>query len=90
LNLEEYRKKIDLLDNKILDLLNERMGLVKKIGTIKSTGRTPIYRPEREKSIIDRLYKLSRNQSGLLSRAAIEAIFLEILYYQYRAGRQLH
>jgi len=78
LNLEEYRKQIDLLDNKILELLNQRMQLVKRIGTIKSSGKTPIYRPEREKSIIDRLHRISRKQSGLLSRAAIEAIYLEI------------
>jgi chorismate mutase/prephenate dehydratase len=78
LNLEDYRKQIDSLDNKILELLNERMEFVKKIGSIKSSGKTPIYRPEREKSIIDRLHQISRERSGLLNRAAIEAIFLEI------------
>jgi chorismate mutase/prephenate dehydratase len=78
LKLEDYRKKIDLLDNKILDLLNERMEFVKLIGSIKSSGNSPIYRPEREKVIIDRLHQISRTNKGLLSRAAIEAIFLEI------------
>lgn len=78
MNLEDYRKQIDNLDNKILDLLNDRMELVKKIGSIKSSRKTPIYRPEREKTIIDRLHRFSRESGGLLNRAAIEAIFLEI------------
>ena len=78
MNLEDYRKQIDELDNKILDLLNERMEFVKKIGTLKSSSKTSIYRPEREKAIIDRLHQISRENKGVLSRAAIEAIFLEI------------
>jgi len=78
LNLEEYRKRIDILDNEILELLNQRMELVKEIGNIKSSNQTNIYRPEREKSIIDRLNKISREHKGLLNRAAIEAIYLEI------------
>ncbi len=78
MKLENYRKEIDQLDAKILELLNERMQLVKKIGHIKSTSKTTIYRPEREKSIIDRLTKFSRENNGILNRSAIEAIFLEI------------
>jgi chorismate mutase / prephenate dehydratase len=78
LNLDEHRKQIDKLDNQILDLLNERMEYVKKIGRIKSTDKTTIYRPERETTIIDRLQRISREKQGLLNRAAIEAIFLEI------------
>lgn len=78
MNLEEHRNQIDKLDDQILDLLNERMKFVKKIGSIKSSGKETIYRPEREKMIIDRLHRLSREKQGLLSRAAIEAIFLEI------------
>ncbi|MCG8309998.1 MAG: prephenate dehydratase [Cytophagales bacterium] len=73
--LEELRKKIDAVDNKLIDILNERMSVIHEIGAFKRTSNTVIYRPEREKSIIDRLYK---NHRGLLNRAAIEAIFLEI------------
>ena len=51
------------------------MELVEKIGQIKKTSNAPIYRPEREKAIIQRLSSLN---SGRLNQQAIEAIFLEI------------
>ena len=73
--LEDLRKEIDKIDNSLIDILNERMAIIKEVGEFKRTNKTAIYRPEREKSIIDRLYK---NHKGILNRAAIEAIFLEI------------
>jgi chorismate mutase/prephenate dehydratase len=76
--LEELRKNIDSLDEKILEYLNKRMDLVSQVGIAKSLSKTNIYKPEREKSIIDRLYKISRSSSGKLNRAAIEAIYQEI------------
>ncbi|MCX2744749.1 prephenate dehydratase [Mangrovivirga sp. M17] len=75
MKLEDLRKKIDKLDDQILDLLNERMEIVNSVGEIKRSSNSIIYRPEREKTIIDRLTKRSK---GLLKQKAIEAIFLEI------------
>ncbi|CAN5206346.1 prephenate dehydratase [soil metagenome] len=75
MNIGNLRKEIDLIDDKLLDLLNERMAIVKSIGDLKNISKAVIYRPEREISIIDRLS--SRNK-GLLNRRAIEAIYLEI------------
>jgi chorismate mutase/prephenate dehydratase len=73
--LQDLRKRIDSLDDQLLQLLNDRMELVKKVGELKRATKTIIYRPEREKQILDRLEK---QNGGLLSRSAIEAIFLEI------------
>lgn len=73
--LDELRKQIDTLDDKIIELLNERMDVVQQVGNLKRTNKSAIYRPEREKAIIDRLAGAS---NGPLNRAAIEAIFLEI------------
>lgn len=73
--LEELRIIIDEIDNKLIDILNERMLVIKEVGALKKSSKTAIYRPEREKSIIDRLFK---SHSGHLTREAIEAIFLEI------------
>lgn len=75
MNLEELRERIDSIDNQLLDLLNERMKVVKEVGDLKRATKTVIYRPEREKQILDRLEKLNK---GLLSPSAIEAIYLEI------------
>ncbi len=73
--LTELRHQIDSIDNEIINLINDRMEIVKKVGDLKRNEQSVIYRPEREKDIIDRLY---RESNGALSRAAIEAIFLEI------------
>ncbi len=75
MTLEELRKKIDRIDDKLLELLNERIKIVQEVGALKHKTGASIYRPEREKAIIERL---SRQNSGPLTEAAIEAIFLEI------------
>jgi len=73
--IDAYRKEIDHLDDQILKLLNERMEKVKEIGKLKQTTGTAIYRPEREKEILDRLKVLNK---GALNSEAIDAIFLEV------------
>lgn len=73
--IDYCRGAIDKIDNKILEALTERMNYVKKIGEIKQTSGTSVYRPEREKEILNRLKKLN---NGYLNDAAIEAIFAEI------------
>ncbi|MDI9857639.1 MULTISPECIES: prephenate dehydratase [Bacteroidota] len=75
MTLEQLRQQIDELDNEMLEILNKRMEVVKHVGELKKTTQTVIYRPEREKQIIDRLAEMSQ---GLLTRPAIEAIYLEI------------
>jgi chorismate mutase/prephenate dehydratase len=72
------RDTLDNLDNQILILLNERMKTVHKVGEVKAKSGGAIYRPEREKAIIDRLESISKEQNGTLTRPAIEALFLEI------------
>jgi chorismate mutase/prephenate dehydratase len=76
MDLQELRQQIDEIDNDILQLLNKRMEVVKQVGALKKTTNSIIYRPEREKAIIDRLASL--NQGKTLNRSAIEAIYLEI------------
>ncbi|MCK5295212.1 MAG: chorismate mutase [Arcobacteraceae bacterium] len=76
--LNELRDTLDNIDNEVLQLLNKRMNTVYKVGELKATSGGAIYRPEREKSIIDRLTTLSKDADGSLNRVAIEALFLEI------------
>ncbi|MCU0448622.1 MAG: prephenate dehydratase [Bernardetiaceae bacterium] len=73
--LAGIRDKIDLIDDQILALLNERMAHVREVGRLKRANGAVIYRPEREKQILDRLGRLN---AGPLNEKAIEAIFLEI------------
>lgn len=74
-NIDDLRLEIDAIDDEILSLLNKRMNCVQKIGELKKSSRTNIYRPEREKAILSRL--INKN-SGLLNKSAIEAIYFEI------------
>jgi chorismate mutase / prephenate dehydratase len=73
--LDKLRFKIDEIDEQILALLNERMQVVADVGAFKSKTGGAIYRPEREKAILERMNSLN---SGLLNATAIEAIYLEI------------
>jgi len=75
MNLNKYRKQIDDIDDEILKLLNKRMIAVKTIGDLKQTTGSAIYRPEREREILDRLKALN---DGYLNDDAIDAIFQEI------------
>lgn len=75
IGLQELRDKLDSIDNDMLKLLNERMEVVHQVGVLKAVSGGAIYRPEREKAIIDRLDDLNE---GKLNRNAIEALFQEI------------
>ncbi|MCE6990270.1 prephenate dehydratase [Dyadobacter sp. CY323] len=75
MELQDLRDRIDTLDDQLLNILNERMELVKKVGELKRSSQSIIYRPEREKQILDRLEKCNK---GLLTRQAIDTIFFEI------------
>ncbi len=74
MNLAELRKEIDTIDDKILELLNNRMEIVQRVGKLKKTEGSSIYRPEREREILERLKK----GTTILNADAIDAIYLEI------------
>ncbi|HGZ70280.1 MAG TPA: chorismate mutase [Nitratifractor sp.] len=78
MTLEEIRKKLDTLDDKLLEIYNSRFELVLKVGEIKNKTKSPIYRPEREKQIIERLKSKNRATNGILTDEAIEALFMEL------------
>ena len=49
--IKNCRKKIDELDRKLVELINERAECAREIGRLKRDTRLPIYEPEREKTI---------------------------------------
>ncbi|MBM2839438.1 MAG: chorismate mutase [Deltaproteobacteria bacterium] len=75
-DIGELRKKIDDVDDNILELLNRRAELVKEVGKVKVQGNTDFYVPTREKEIYDRLMK---NNKGHFPNESIRAIFREII-----------
>ncbi|WP_019986418.1 prephenate dehydratase [Rudanella lutea] len=75
MTLQDLRDQIDALDDQLLQLLNQRMSFVRQVGELKRSTNSIIYRPERERQILDRM---NAQNGGPLSESALEAIFLEI------------
>lgn len=75
-DIGELRKKIDAIDDSILEILNKRAELVKEVGKVKVQGKREFYVPNREKEIYERL---ARNNKGPFSNESIRAIFREII-----------
>jgi len=71
--LKQFRARIDALDDRIVDLLNERAALAQEIGHTKSGAK---YRPEREAQVLRRL--AGRNR-GPLPGTALARLYVEIM-----------
>lgn len=74
--INELRKEIDKIDSNLLKLLNERSSLALKIGEIKKLYKIPVYDPDREKQILERLITENR---GPLDKQAIIRLFERII-----------
>ena len=73
--IEDVRKKIDELDDRLLALLNRRAKLVMEIGRIKKKENSRFHVPDREKRIIERLTK---NNEGPFPNESLQAVLKEI------------
>ncbi|HPL83066.1 MAG TPA: prephenate dehydratase [Candidatus Omnitrophota bacterium] len=76
MSLKALRKKIDCLDGKIVELLNNRTKLILNIAKEKSKSGKCAYVPERESDV---LRKISKNASGPLDKEGLKAIYREIM-----------
>lgn len=76
MNLDDWRSRINNLDDEILKLLNQRGTAALRIGELKRQQDLPYFIPEREAQLLERLVALSQ---GPLGAEAIRAIWREIL-----------
>jgi chorismate mutase/prephenate dehydratase len=74
--LDALRQQIDALDTKLVNLLNERAKVVVNIGKIKQQTNAPIYAPEREKIVLEKVRRLNR---GPLPDRCLEAVYRELM-----------
>ena len=75
--LKKFRTKIDTIDKKLLDLLNQRANIAKQVADYKKTSNnTAIFRPDRESQIIENLRSLNK---GPLKADHIHNIYREII-----------
>jgi chorismate mutase/prephenate dehydratase len=84
--LAELRKQIDALDARIVDILNERARIVVEIGRIKQLTNEPIYAPDREKAVLDKVRRLN---SGPLQDRCLEAVYRELMSGSFALERPL-
>lgn len=75
-DLTPLRERIDSIDEQVLALINERAGLAKQIGQLKSSTRSEYYIPSRERAILERLNGMN---DGPLQTEAINSVFREII-----------
>ncbi len=76
MSLKQIRKKIDKLDFQVLKLLSQRARLTSDIGKIKARKGKPIFSPDRERQIYQRLIAANK---GPLQNKTLEAIYREIM-----------
>jgi chorismate mutase len=74
--LEDLRKRIDLLDESLVRLLNARAACALEIGRVKRAMGVPIYQPEREAEVLKNVQAWN---NGPLDMPAIKRLFERII-----------
>jgi chorismate mutase/prephenate dehydratase len=76
MELGPIREKIDALDRRLVELLNERLALAAEIGRVKRHAGGQIYVAEREDAV---LRKVTSQNTGPIRNEALRAIYREIM-----------
>ncbi len=72
MDIADWRKKIDELDRRLVELLSERARAAVEIGRLKRNTNLPIYEPERERIVFE---NVQRDESGSAAGAGSGADF---------------
>jgi chorismate mutase len=75
-DLDDLRKRIDLLDESLVRLLNARAACALEIGRLKREMGIPIYQPERETEVLSHVQSLN---NGPLDDQVIKRLFERII-----------
>jgi chorismate mutase-like protein len=76
MDIADWRKKIDALDEQIVKLLNERAACAIAIGDIKRKDNAAIYEPKREQQVIAHARK---SNPGPLAGEQVQDIYERIM-----------
>ena len=60
MDIADWRKKIDELDLRLVELLNQRAQAAQEIGRLKRNTQMPIYEPDREKTIFENVRRANQ------------------------------
>ena len=76
MSIEDWRKRIDEIDGKLLELLNERTRCVIEVGRIKKAQNVRVYDPERERDILRRM---KEQNPGPLDEEGLQRLFERVI-----------
>ena len=82
--VDGLRRRIDLIDDQLMKLLNSRSACAVEIGRVKRHLGMAVYQPEREGWILDRV---SVNNPGPLDSGAVKRVFERIIDESRRLER---
>jgi chorismate mutase-like protein len=75
-SIEDWRRKIDEIDRKLVELLNERSRCAIEIGKIKVAQNLHVYDPDREREVLKRI---KETNSGPLDGEGLQRLFERIM-----------
>ena len=84
--LQQLRDAIDKIDRQIVELLAERLRLVIKVGELKLAHQLPVYDPNRERELIERV---TRAVADPMTPGMAQRIF-ECIIQESRSLEQKH
>lgn len=84
--LENWRKQIDITDEKIITFLAKRMLLAKKIGKLKKAHNIPVIDKDRQSKILNS--QVSRGKELGLSKYLIKALYSLIHKYSIKTQKK--
>ena len=76
MDIEGWRKRIDELDLRLVELINQRAECAQRIGRLKQHSSMPIYEPDREKIIYE---NIARTNAGPLSNMQLRQIYERLI-----------
>jgi chorismate mutase len=82
--IEAWRRRIDAIDSQLVGLLNSRSACAVEIGRLKRRLELPLYSPEREAAILERV---ARDNPGPLGKVALTRVFERIIDESRRLER---
>ena len=88
MSLDALRRRIDELDERIVELLNERASCALKIGELKQALGLEIYQPDRESQVLGHVRDHGRALQGPLSPEALTRLFERIIDEARRLERE--
>ncbi len=60
MDIADWRKKIDEIDQKLVEILNQRAHAAQEIGRLKRQTDMPIYEPDRERVVLAQVQEQNR------------------------------